>query len=127
MCCVDRLKSHGGFAIRHAGQGRRDGGRDAAGGAVGAADHCEFLLLRLAAAATFLIAFLCAFRSAFQNTRLNSFKCFHHWGAGVRLPFFTFAILSLLPMIYVGSLAESLLGAESATRALGNPGKKIDG
>ena len=27
-----------------------------------------------------------------RKTRLNSFKCFHHCGGGVRLPFFTLAI-----------------------------------
>lgn len=82
----------GRLAMRHAGQGRGDGRGDTAGGAGGAAVHCCFCLLREAAATSFLIASLCAFRSAFQKTRLNSFKCFHHWGAGVRVPFFTFAI-----------------------------------
>ena len=37
----------GRLAIRHAGQGRGDGGRDAAGGAVGAAVHGAGLYLRL--------------------------------------------------------------------------------
>lgn len=36
----------GGLTVRHAGQGRGDGGRDAAGGAGGAADHCGFRLFR---------------------------------------------------------------------------------
>ena len=33
-----------------------------------------------------------AWRSDFQNTRFQSFKCFHHCGGAVRLPFLTFAI-----------------------------------
>lgn len=82
----------GRLALRHAGQRGVDGRRGAAGGAVGAADHCDLRLLRVVVAASFLIASRCAFLSPFQNTRLYSFKCFHHWGAGVRLPFFTFAI-----------------------------------
>lgn len=68
----------GRLALRHAGQRRSDGRRGAAGGAVWAAVHCDLWLLRVVVAASFLVASRCAFLSPFQNTRLYSFKCFHH-------------------------------------------------
>lgn len=42
------------------------------------------------------IALLCACLSDFQNTRFQSFRCFHHCGLAVRLPFLALAIIILM-------------------------------